>query len=577
LTRHAGIVTRFSALVAAIALGACGGSSTPAAVAPATAPARGGELVTALRTDPRSFNRLKAQDSTTDLLTILTQAKLVRINNTTQEVEPWLAESWTTSDDRRRVTLKLREHVAFSDGEPFTADDVLFTFEAVYDKRADTVLADSMQTAAGQRLTVTAPDAHTVEIAFATPFAPGVRLLDNLPILPRHKLGAALKDGSFARAWSVSTPPSDVVGLGPFVLTQYVPGQRLVFARNPHYWRKAADGTPLPYLDKLTVEIIPDQNAELLRLQAGQLDATVRPLGPEAYATLRRAGDTSRVKLLDLGLGLEADAFWINLKPGAFAGDPRAAWLQRDELRRAISMAVDRKAFADTVFLGAAEPVYGPFTPSNRKWYWEGTPKVPYDPAGAKAILATIGLVDRKGRGVLEDAKGTPVRFTLLTQKGRAPLERGATVIRDDLKKIGITVDLAMLDGNTVISTVMGSQKYDAVYFNPLWSDTDPALTQDVWLSAGTSHFWNLEQKTPATPWERQIDELMAKQVASPDEAERKRLFDEVQRVFAEHVPIVYFAVPHVYAAISARVANATPALGLYPILWAPDTLAVVH
>src|SRR5205823_12534355 len=133
---------------------------------------------------------------------------------------------------------------------------------------------------------------------------------------------------------------------------EYVPGQRLVFNRNPHYFRIGTDGKPLPYLDGLVIEIVPDQNAELLRLEAGQIDMMTSEIAPEAYAALRRAADQGRVRLLDLGVAYVADSFWVNLKPGAFGTDPRAAWIQRDELRRAISMAVDRTAFADTVFFG---------------------------------------------------------------------------------------------------------------------------------------------------------------------------------------------------------------------------------
>ena len=154
-----------------------------------------------------------------------------------------------------------------------------------------------------------------------------------------------------------------------------MPGQRLVFDRNPRYFRKAADGTALPYLDRVDRrDHAGSQNAELLRLEAGQIDVMTSEIAPEAYAPLKRAADAGKVKLLDLGVGYNADALWFNLKPGAFAGDPRAAWLQRDELRQAISLAVDRKLFADTVFLGAAVPVYGPETPANKTVVSGGRP-----------------------------------------------------------------------------------------------------------------------------------------------------------------------------------------------------------
>src|SRR4029077_8818005 len=261
------------------------------------------------------------------------------------------------------------------------------------------------------------------------------------------------------------------------------PGQRMVFARNARYFGKAADGTPLPYLDRLVVEIMPDQNAELLRLESGQVDMRTSEISPDAYAPLKRAADEGRVKLLDLGVSRNADGLWFNLKSGALGQDGRAAWLQRDELRRAISMAVDRTLFADTVFFGAGVPVYGPETPANKIWYWPGLPQMPHDPASAKQLLASIGLADRNGDGLLEDAQNRPARFTLLTQKGRPNLERGAAVIRDELKKIGVTVDVVALDGGAVIDQIL-SARYEAIYFNADKSDLDPATNPDFWFSS---------------------------------------------------------------------------------------------
>jgi peptide/nickel transport system substrate-binding protein len=568
-------------LVAAIvwtALAAgCGPSRNPPVAAGDARPARGGELVASVHTDPRTLNPIvtAARDSTTNLITRLTHAKLVRLNQATDSVEPWLADSWTRTADGLSYTMKLRPDVTFSDGHAFTSDDVLFSFEAAYDDRVGSPLADSL-TVGGKRLQVVAPDPLTAVVTFPAAFAPGVRILDSLPVLPRHKLGAALKNGTFAQALGLGTALDQLVGLGPFVITDYAPGQRLVFGRNSHYWRKDASGTALPYLDRVTVEIIPDQDSELLRLDAGQLDMTTTEMRPEDYAPLKRAADAGRLKILDLGVGFDADSLWFNLKPGGLGpGDARAAWLQSDALRRAISMAVDRELFANTVFLGAGVPVYGPITPANRKWYATELPPVPHDPARAKAQLASVGLLDRHRDGLLEDASSRPARFSLITQKGNTPLERGAAVIRDQLKKIGLTVDVVLLDGNATIQRIL-SGNYDAVYFRLAPTATDPALNRDFWLSSGNAHAWNLEQKTPATDWERRIDELMRRQTASFDDADRKRLFDEVQKIFAEHLPMIQFVAPRIYVAVSTRVTNLTPTAFSRPqLLWAPDTIAM--
>ena len=536
---------------------------------------RGGELLVSVRSEPRSFNRHAARDTTTVLIASLTQARLVRVNQATQDVEPQLADSWTASPDGRAVTMKLRQGVSFSDGHPFTADDVLFSFEVANDEKSGSLLADSVAVS-GKPLHAAAPDPHTVVITFPSPFAPGIRILDSLPILPRHKLGEALKAGTFAKAWGLDTPPAELVGLGPFVVREYVPGQRVVLARNPHYFAKAPDGGTLPYLDRVVMEIIPDQSAELLRLESGQLDMMTSEISPEAYAPMKRAADQGRVKVLDLGVSRNADALWFNLRPGALGQDGRASWLQRDELRHAISTAVDRKLFADTVFFGAGVPVFGPETPANKIWYWPGLPQTPHDPAAARQMLASIGLTDRNGDGLLEDAQNRPARFTLLTQKGRPNLERGAAVIRDELKKIGLTVDVVALDGGAVIDQLLHA-RYEAIYFNADKSDLDPGTNHDFWFSAGTAHMWNLQEPSPATPWEKRIDELMARQIASPDLAERKALYNDVQKIFSEHEPIVYFVAPRIYVVHGARVVNLTPAEYRPQLLWRPETVAVVH
>ena len=291
LTRQFGCLERFVTAASAIAIlaalaatGACrSGQSSASKTAAATnnVVRRGGSLIASIRTEPGSFNRYVHRDAGADLVSILTHAKLVRINKATQLVEPWLADSWSASEDGRAFTLKLHPGVTFSDGQPLTADDVVFSFQAVYGLGPEGPLGDALQVE-GRKLEVAAIDASTVSIVFPVTYAPGVRILDNLPIYPRHRLEAALRAGKIHDAWGLSTPPSELAGLGPFVLADYVPGQRLVFDRNPRYFRKAADGTALPYLDRVTVEIAPDPNTELLRLEAGQIDAMTIEVAPES-------------------------------------------------------------------------------------------------------------------------------------------------------------------------------------------------------------------------------------------------------------------------------------------------------
>ena len=532
---------------------------------------RGGQLVSSMRSEPRSFNRVVARDQPSDLLDTLMQGRLARINRSTFQLEPWLAERWESTPDGRTHTLHLRTGVTWSDGTPFTSADVLFSLQAVYVK--ESVIASSL-TLAGRPITATAPDTSTVVLTYAAPSGLGVRLLDQLPILPKHKLEQALASGTFASAWDTKTPPADVVGTGPFVLRDYQPGQRVVLDRNPRYWRRAPDGSALPYLDRIVIEIVPDQNAELLRLQSGAIDLPQDVLRPDDYVPVRRSEEQGKLKLVELGISADPDAFWFCLKPEKKRKDPRFAFVERPEFRQAISHAVDREDFAQTVFLGEAVPVWGPITPGNTPWFTPKLPRYPYDLGAARALLESIGLEDRNGNGIVESASGTEARFTVITQRGLGWYERGTLVLREQLAKIGVALDVVPLENSAMIQRMLACD-YDAIYMRVISTDLDPAGNLDLWLSSGSAHFWNIGQKTPATEWEKRIDTLMLEQAATLDPGRRRALFEEVQRIVAENLPVLYFAAPRMYTAHSRRLTGVVPSVQRPPVLWNADTLSV--
>lgn len=515
------------------------------------------------RNEPRSFNRIVAGHAETLAVSWLINAPLVTLDPRTFEVIPALAESWTRSDDGRRWTIRLRRGVRFSDDTPFTADDVLFTFDAIYDEQAASPLAGALQVG-GQPLQAEAADPHTVILTTAAPLGAGLRLLADIPILPKHKLRDALDRGRFRDAWNIGTPPSEIVGLGPFVLRDYRPGERLLLRRNPHYWRRDVSGRRLPYLNELVVDIVPDQNAEVLRLFAGDSDMMFGALRPEDLPEARRLERAGRLGLHDAGIGLDADFLWFNLISGANRTKP---WLQRLELRQAASLAVDRQAFADTVYLGEGVPIAGPVTPGNRAWSASDLPVSRPNVARARETLASIGLRDRDSDGLVETAAGGPAQITLLTQRGNTLRERGASVIEQDLRAIGLAVNVVALDRPALIERLIAGE-YEALYFGAVTSDTDPASNLDFWLSRGAFHAWHPGQEHPATEWEAEIDRLMLQQAVTLDPAARKRIFNRVQHIFADNVPALFFAAPRLTVATSAHVQNVVPG-SLHPyLLW---------
>jgi peptide/nickel transport system substrate-binding protein len=536
-----------------------------------SSPSSGGELVASHRSEPASYNRYMDASAAGDALALLTQAPLIRVDRVSDRLEPWLAESWTQSDDGLSYTVKLRRGVTFSDGVPLTSSDVVFSFAALFDPTVAAPLASGAQVS-GNPLVVTAADASTVVVRFPSPFAPGLRVIGSVPILPKHKLEEAYKAGAFKDAWASGTPPSQLAGLGPFVLTEHVPGQRLVFSRNPRYWRKDASGVTLPYLDRLTVLVIPDQNTEAIRMAAGEMDLMSNgDIRPEDYATFKRVSQQGKLTLLDLGVGLDPNLLWFNLSP-AKARDPRSTWLGQKAFRQAISCAVDRQKIVDTVYLGAAEPIFGPVTSGNRTWFASVRPACEHDAAKARSLLASVGLTDRNGDGMLEDAKGAPARFSILSQAGHIR-GRTATVLQAELKQIGLAVDVVTLDPPGLSRRWMDGD-YDTIYFGVQSSSTDPALNAEFWYSSGIFHFWNRKQAAPATDWERRIDDLMRQLSAAGSLEERQRLFAEVQRVFADELPAIYFVAPKVTIAVSTRLVNPRPVLQIPQLLWSADTLA---
>ncbi len=537
------------------------------------APTSGGTLVSSLRSEPRSFNRLVENRVPAEMYTMLAGAKLVRVNRATLEPEPALAESWVVSGDNKTYTLKLRDGLTWSDGAPFTSADVVFTFQALHDPKVQSPLA-SLFTIDGQPVTVTAPDAKTVVIQLPSPFGPGIALLDNLHLAPKHKYEAAYKAGTFAKAMGVDTPPADLVSLGPFKLSSYLPGQRLVFERNPRYWRKDAAGIQLPYLDSVILEIVPDQNAELVRLQSGQLDTLQQQVRPEDLATLRPLEQKGQLRIVEVGVSTDPDAFFFNLRGSRWEKDPRRDWITRKEFRQAISHAVDREAYANTIFLGAGVPIWGPITPGNKNWFNPNLQRYAHSKERAREILAGIGLTNRDADEWLEDANGTEARFSVIAFRGNTSVEKGAQLLREELQAVGVRVDVVPLEQGEVIQRMFASD-FESIFFTVATTSLDPALNPDFWNSSGSAHFWNIGQKTPATDWERDIDVLMRTVMASTDPAERKKSFDGVQRIFAESLPALYFVAPRLYLGVNARVGGVSPAILRPQLLWNVDSMTV--
>ncbi|MBW8873940.1 MAG: ABC transporter substrate-binding protein [Acidobacteria bacterium] len=558
-----------------VALAGCGSPAGKPAAEAAKAGGearRGGRLVAALGSEPRTFNPVTAVDAASLGVIQAMTANLVHIDRQDQEARPALAESWKVDDGGRRYTLVLRPGLRFSDGHPATADDVVFSFQVYLDEKVQSPQRDLL-IVGGQPIQVRKVDDRTVEFRLAAPYGVAERLFDGFAILPRHLLAQAYQAGTLASAWGIDTPPAKLAGLGPFRLRERRAGERLVLERNPFYWKRDAAGAPLPYLDELVFLTVPNADAQALRFQAGELDVADR-LSAESFDRLSRDAARRGLRLVDAGPGLDLNFLFFNQND--LAGRPlpalrrRQEWFRQTAFRQAVSAAIDRDALVRVVYRGRATPLNSHETPGSH-WLDKALPPPRQAPEEARRLLRGAGF-SWDAAGALRDRAGEPVGFTLLVVAGNA--ERGpmATLIQEDLRKLGMDVRIAALELQAVLDRLFTSYDYDACVLGLDGGDADPNPSMSILLSDGSHHFWRLTHG-PLAPWETEVDHLLKAQLAERDPAQRRRLYDRVQEIVMEQRPLIALVTPKVLVGARAALGNLRPAVLDDHLLWNVEEL----
>jgi len=534
----------------------------------------GGRLVVAQRSEPKTLNPVTAADAPSREVIGRLMADLIHINRLTQQTEPALAKSWTLSKDGRIFTVKLRHGVHFSDGQPFNADDVLFSFQVYLDEKLHSPQRDLL-VVGGKPIDVQKVDAYTIRFNLAQPYAAAERIFDSVAILPKHLLEKSYKDGTFAQAWGLTANRSEIAGLGPFRLKEYVAGQKIVLERNPFYWKVDQHQQRLPYLDELVFLFVGNEDAQVLRFQAGETDVVNR-LGADNYALLSRESASHGTTLADLGPSLEYDFLVFNLNDltgkNLDAIAAKQAWFQDVRFRQAISAAIDRESIVKLVFAGHGSPLWGNVSPSNRQWVDSALPHPPCSLDRARELLKSAGF-SWHGDGQLIDHNGKPVEFSIISSTSNAQRMKMATLVQDDLSKVGMNVHVVPLEFHAVIDRVFQSYDYEASIMALGGGDADPNPEMNVWLSSGGTHLWHLGETKPATDWEAQLDRLMQKQMVELKYKERKQLYDQVQEIIAINVPCVFLATPDVLAGAKKSIGNFHPAILDPNTLWNVEQL----
>ncbi|MBF0504293.1 MAG: ABC transporter substrate-binding protein [Candidatus Omnitrophica bacterium] len=524
----------------------------------------GGSLCLATPSDPKTFNDIVSTDAYSGAITAMLFEGLTTADPFTLKVIPHLARSWSVSPDGLQWTFYLRQDVTWFDGVGFSADDVLFTFnDVIYNPDIPSSSRDVL-TINGKPLKVEKIDDHTVRFTLPVKFAPFLRAMSQT-ILPKHCLWDAVKHKKFSFTWGIDTPPDQIIGTGPFMLSEYHPGERLVFKRNPHYWKKSSQGEALPYLDRVIFLIIPDPQAQLLKFIDGELDST--SVEGRDYPLLKPLETKKNFHIYDAGADFGTNFLTFNQNPGrnpntskAFVDPVKLSWFTNLSFRRAIAHAIDKAKIIEILNNGFGLPQNGPMSPSSGFFYDPDVTAYDYDLEKARSILKQAGFHYHNGQ-TLEDPDGHPVEFNLYTaDSGAASHLQVAAIIRSDMERLGMKVNLVPVEFNTLVNKLMSSFDWDAVMIG-LTGGVEPHFGQNVWHSSGGLHLWNPHQDKAATAWEARIDEIYDQGAKELDESKRKVLYDEFQRIVAEELPVIYTVLNMDMYAVRNKFGNLNPSV----------------
>jgi len=504
---------------------------------------------------------------------------LVTENGLTGSIEPALAQSWKISSDRRRITFTLREGLKWSDGQPLSADDVVFTYKDIYlNKKIPTVYRDFLQISnTGTFPSVQKLDEYTVEFTLPEPFAPFVRYTARLVILPAHVLRSSVQstdangNPQFLSTWGTDTEPKKIVGNGPYRMVSYTPSERVVFQNNPYYWRSDAQGNQQPYIKRLVLQVIESTDNQLLRFRSGELDSV--EVTSEAFGLLKRESKRGKYTIYNGGPKTGTRFVGFNLNQArnqrgeSFVDPIKSRWFNTLAFRQAVAYALDRERMKNNIYRGLGEIQHSPL--GTRSPYYlspeEGLKAYHYNPQKAKELLLEAGF-KYNSQQQLFDWDGNQVKFTILVkseEKSRVDL---AVQIKQDLSQIGINTDLQVLSFNVVLKKLLRSRDWDCYVgaFGVPGADLEPYLLFLFWSSGGSFHQFNQAPQPGEAPilgwvaadWEREIDNLLLAGVKELDESQRQEIYGRFQKIVAEQLPVFFLVNPLSLQAVRNRVQN---------------------
>ena len=528
---------------------------------------RGGTLYLTTTDGPKSLNSYQAQEtSSTDILDWLFDTPMQANNKGIVSLQA-MAKDFSVKETEKGViyTFTLRKGLKWSDGEPITADDFVFTAEKIAFVNEMTANGNGAYLDDKDNLPVVKKvDDYTVSFTYTeSKFRQGYTMLGGMTIFPKHYFADKVDTPEhFKQTWTVNEVDK-LVTSGPFILAEYKEGVRLVLKRNPNYYAKSKDGVQLPYLDQVVYNIVPNSNTELLKFEAGESDL----YGPTAKDFPQIKAEASEkgwnVVIGGPALGSQFIAFNFNA-PDKY----KRAWFRDVNFRKAVAYAFDKQSIIDNLYNGLGVPLYGP-TSSSSGFYNPEVENLGYrfSISKAKRYLKKAGFT-WNSNGKLVDKDGNIVKYTLSTNTGNTVREEIGNILADSLAKLGIEVVFRPIAFNTLVQKLFGGD-WDSIIIG-LTGGVDLGNGWNVNRLDGGLHFWNYSPETQdwvdkddyfVPDYEKRIDEIFKEQAVTLNQDKLKELFNEYQMLVAENQILVYTVAQNYLVAYkkSVHIFNPTP------------------
>jgi len=501
--------------------------------------------------DPKSFNHLIAeQDSSTGQVVESMTDYLVDYDVVKRE---WVANAASPqvvineSDNTLQVVYTLRDNLYWSYYNSdrkvkVTSDDVIFWYNEI---RGDPECGSSglyqqfltMPDGTEGRITISKIDDRRFSFNFPRIIAEPI-LSTNMDFGPRHIYENAKRNGgvdAVKSIFSIADDPMKIPSMGQWFLTEYNPGQRLVFKRNPDYWKKDSKGVSIPYIEERIVRIIPEENTQLLIFMKGEIESY--RLRPDDIDALVNKGDGSFTVFNSEG-ALSASFWTFNQNP-VNNGKPFYDWFTKKEFRQAMSCILNRERINAQVYRGLAEPKLNFYPEPNPYYNPSLTLKYLYDTQRAVSLLSSVGInLDKSG--IMRDSQNRRIEFDLTIRSESKMMQDTASIIMDELSKIGIKINIRVLDFQKQVQQLFSTFDWESTLMGLSGSMFFPSQGSNVWPSSGNLHMWNPNQSKPATEWEARIDYLYNEGQFTIDKDTAQEIWNEFQSILLEECPLIY-------------------------------------